>query len=59
MLNKKEKYQVYMLLLKGLHVDGAHHKQYYLEEVLKRIIGGEEVKKLKSSLNSNWAEGIA
>ena len=56
MLNKKEKQKVYMLLLRGLHTDGAHHKQWYLEEILKLIIGVKEVKKLKSSLNSNWAE---
>lgn len=44
------------LLIEGLNTDGAHHKQYFLEEVL-RVMVPDEFKDCKASWQ--WENGIA
>jgi len=44
------------LLLEGLSIDGGHHKQYYMEEALKVLVGEEECKALKEQWN--WENGM-
>lgn len=44
------------LLLDGLHADGAHHKQYYLEKALEALVGEAGVAELKNS-DGYWEEG--
>lgn len=50
------------LCLDGLDTDGGHHKQWYLEEILKNVLEGyEEVMTLeeyKKKKNLDWEEGI-
>lgn len=43
-------------LLMGLTTDGAHHKQYQLEQALRRLCSDEWVNKMKQELQ--WEEGI-
>lgn len=41
-------------ILEGLHTDGGHHKQWYLEMILRRISSRyDELKSL-----SGWEDGI-
>ena len=44
------------LLIDGLNTDGAHHKQYYLEEVL-RLLAPDEFGECKAIWQ--WEDGIA
>ena len=49
------------LLLDGLMFDGGHHKQYYLEQALRKTMefmgdNGQNFKKIKTTLQ--WEEGI-
>lgn len=43
------------LAINGLLTDGAHHKQWYLEEILKA--GGVDLKELKAELATPGAGG--
>lgn len=43
------------LLTEGLCTDGGHHKQWYLECVLKELVGETDFKSLQE-LNE-WEEG--
>lgn len=43
-------------IVEALTTDGGHHKQWYLEEILKTIVGNEEFSKLKKHLE--WEGGI-
>lgn len=48
------------LAIKGLLTDGAHHKQWYLEEILKAI--GYDLKDIEKELEEDdygWEKGIA
>ena len=48
------------LAIHGLLTDGGHHKQWYLEEILKAL--GYNLKELRRELNKedyDWEEGIA
>lgn len=48
------------LALEGLHVDGAHHKQWYLEQILKRLgVDLEKEYELASDIDEEWERGIA
>jgi len=58
MPNKRE--ELKGLCIGGLLTDGAHHKQWYLEEILKKL--GFNIKEIKDELNEEdyyWDEGIA
>lgn len=50
-------YSLSELCFEGLQTDGAHHKQWYLEQILKRVLGPEKYETLKDSYD--WEEGIA
>ena len=43
-------------LLMGLTTDGAHHKQYYLEQALKALVEPEWIEKAR--LEFQWEKGI-
>lgn len=46
------------LAIEGLYTDGAHHKQWYLEEILK--FTGANIEELrKSDEYGGWDDGIA
>lgn len=47
--------QIIDLCVKGLTTDGAHHKQWYLEEILKTL--GPNTEKLNPN-ESIWEKGI-
>lgn len=51
-----EQSMVIQELLRGLRTDGAHHKQYYLEQALIRIVGTDEVLKMRQ--DGDWEEAI-
>ena len=43
------------VLIAALHTDGSHHKQWYLELVLKKVsLRFDELKRL-----SQWEDGVA
>lgn len=50
------------LCLDGLSTDGAHHKQWYLEEILKNILEEDEkamtLEEYKEENDLYWEEGI-
>ena len=45
---------IYDLVIGGLHTDGEHHKQWYLEQILTQL--GHDPVKMR---DSGWDEGIA
>ena len=45
------------IIIDGLCTDGDHHKQWYLERVLRELVGDEEFDNMKGI--SEWEEGIA
>jgi len=45
------------LALDALEIDGAHHKQWYLEEILK--LCGANVENLRKNFRTYGEEGIA
>lgn len=48
------------LIIDGLCTGGAHHKQWYLQQILKTL--GFNEKELKEEYNKNdydWEDGIA
>lgn len=47
---------VTIALLMGLTADGAHHKQYYLEQALEALVAPEWIKKVHEKLQ--WEKGI-
>lgn len=54
-----DKNEIYELCVEGLLTDGNHHKQWYLEEILKK--SGYDLKILKERLNDkgySWEAGI-
>lgn len=44
------------LIGEGLSVDGAHHKQWFLEQILIKILDPEELESMKEDWA--WEEGI-
>lgn len=40
----------------GLHTDGAHHKQYYLEKALRYLVGKEDLEAIRE--DEGWDDGI-
>lgn len=38
-MNGKKREKLVSLCMEGMTTDGAHHKQWYLEEILKLLIG--------------------
>lgn len=48
--------RVVVHLLAGLTTDGAHHKQYYLEQALRTLCTDDYVKQAKD--NFGWDDGI-
>jgi hypothetical protein len=53
---KDSQYQSIIQLLQGLTTDGAHHKQYYLEQALRALCKDEYVDETKRALQ--WQDGI-
>lgn len=45
------------LCVQGLVTDGGHHKQWYLEQLLLRLVGKDEWDELKRIYD--WDKGIA
>lgn len=43
-------------IIDALCTDGGHHKQWYLEEILKEILLPERYEKIKNKYH--WDEGI-
>jgi hypothetical protein len=48
--------EVLNALLMGLNTDGAHHKQYYLEQAFRSLCDDKYVDKVK--IKFKWEEGI-
>ena len=44
------------LIIEGLQIEGEHHKQWYLEEIL-RAIGCDPVK--MREFHDEWEKGVA
>lgn len=49
--------KVIIKLIAGLQTDGAHHKQHYMEEALRLIIGDVQFDIVKKA--TRWKDGIA
>ncbi len=48
------------LCFEGLHEDGGHHKQWYLEEILKTITSAGMYEDLKHDEKyGEWDKGVA
>jgi len=43
-------------IVDGLNTDGGHHKQWYLEKILERLIGADEADDLRYKYD--WEKGI-
>ena len=52
-----DKKRVIQMVIEGLEEDGGHHKQYFLEKILKELVGQEEFNMAKNDLE--WESGIA
>lgn len=52
----KSKNKIIELILDGLNTDGDHHKQWYLEEILKKIVGKKKFNALKE--DTDWEKGV-
>ena len=49
-------------IVSGLMTDGAHHKQWYLEQILRRVINKEGIESLKETFAKrgySWESGVA
>lgn len=55
-MDEELKEKIINLSVEGLCCDGGHHKQYYLEEILKLVTHEHDFIELKD-LNE-WEEGI-
>ncbi len=51
------KRQIFKLCLDALLTNGGHHKQWYLEEIMRTLIAEERLEKLRAK--HEWEEGIA
>ena len=52
-MKKKEK--IKKLCIDGLQTDGGHHKQWYLEKILKKVISKKKINYLMN--NEYWEKG--
>ena len=43
------------MLIDALRTEGEHHKQWYLEQILRAIIGGRQADDIKTL--AQWEEG--
>lgn len=43
------------LAVDGLQTDGDHHKQWYLQEILRAL--GYKISEIKKELNCDWENG--
>lgn len=58
-MNELEK-KIVDLCLRGLYIDGGHHKQWFLEEILKLIIDVDSFNTLQYVKEmGDWEDGIA
>lgn len=48
--------KVLLLTLDALTIDGAHHKQWFLEQILQYIMGEEKFEQMKKEVQ--WEPGI-
>jgi hypothetical protein len=61
-MNDFEKGDVKDLCINGLLTDGAHHKQWYFEQILKRIIPNYNKQEFiidNQLFDYEWEDGIA
>lgn len=60
---EKEKFEaIREMVIDALLTDGAHHKQWYLERILEKMVGKDGVNAIKVKLQASdyeWEEGIA
>jgi hypothetical protein len=61
---KERLVEVYKLAIDGLGTDGDHHKQWFLEEILKVVVGEENYDRIFKELGEEndgyaWEPGIA
>ena len=56
-MNKKECKKIIDLVIDALCIDGAHHKQWVLEELLRLLVPAGTFADLKESFE--WEDGIA
>lgn len=54
---EKDRDELIKLIISGLGTDGEHHKQWYLEEVLKKV--GFPLEKIKDYGIESWEPGRA
>jgi len=47
------------IIIEALNTDGGHHKQWYLDQILRKLISKEEYFKYKNDENYGWEDGIA
>lgn len=50
------------LVIDGLLFDGAHHKQWFLERILEKLIGEESAQDTREELaeeGHEWEDGVA
>lgn len=45
--------KVAVKLLNALEADGAHHKQYFIEQALEELMGSDFVNAYENSINEN------
>lgn len=50
-----EESTVYELVISALQIEGEHHKQWYLEQILKQL--GHDPKEMREK--PYWDEGVA
>jgi hypothetical protein len=56
-MNKKECNKITDLVIDALCTDGAHHKQWFLETLLRLLVSSGTFADLKESFE--WEDGIA
>ena len=56
-MTKKEYKKITDLVIDALCTDGGHHKQWFLETILRMLISSDAVANLKESFE--WEDGIA
>lgn len=49
-------YEAVRLIKSGLVTDGAHHKQWYLDQALQHLLGGAEYERWRTEIESEIAD---
>lgn len=49
-------YALTEMCIEALQTDGAHHKQWFVEQILKRLLGKERYENIRRSYE--WHDGI-